>query len=136
MKKIIYILSFLLVLSSGSYAQDPGETKLRAKMIEYIQKRLSLNKQEAERFAPIFIEYFRELRQTNQQYKGKGLELQQKIVELRLRYREQFKPVIGEKRSNDVFVYERDFIEEVKNIRKERIQDRREGRADKLKPEL
>ncbi|HVK96880.1 MAG TPA: hypothetical protein VM368_03635, partial [Flavisolibacter sp.] len=97
----------------------------------YIQDRLNLSKAEAERFQPIFLEYFRELRKTNQDFKGDRLVLQQKVVELRLRFREQFKPVIGEKRSNDVFVLERDFVNKVKEVREERLDNRRDGPANK-----
>jgi hypothetical protein len=93
-------------------------------MTEYIQKRLDLSKNEAERFAPVFLNYFNELRQTNQEYRGDRLLLQQKVVDLRLRYRDQFKPIMGEKRSNEVFNYERDFIEEVKRLRQERSQNK------------
>jgi hypothetical protein len=49
--------------------------------------------------------------------------LQKKIVETRLNFRNQFKDIVGEKRSNDVFVYERDFVDEVKRIRQERMQN-------------
>jgi hypothetical protein len=130
MKKILYILS-LVLLSSGVFAQDGNGTKVRERMQEYLQKRLNLSRGEADRFAPVFLNYFNELRQTNQQFRGDRLVLQQKIVDLRLRYREQFKPIMGEKRSNDVFVYERDFINEVKQLREERIQNRLENTPGK-----
>jgi hypothetical protein len=107
MKKIFYILSFLSVISISSFAQDSDGGKLRQKMTEYVQQKLGLSKTEAERFGPVFLDYFKELRKTNQDYKGDRLVLQQKIVELRLKYRDQFKPIVGEKRSNDVFTYER-----------------------------
>lgn len=122
MKRILYILGFFLTLSTAVHAQD-GE-RIQERMSEYIQKRLNLSKSEAERFAPVFLEYFKELRQTNQQYRGDRLVLQQKIVDLKLRYRDQFKPIMGEKRSNDVFNYERDFVEELKRVRQDRIQNR------------
>jgi hypothetical protein len=130
MKKILYILS-LVLLSSGVFAQDGNGTKVRERMQEYLQKRLNLSRGEADRFAPVFLNYFNELRQTNQQFRSDRLVLQQKIVDLRLRYREQFKPIMGEKRSNDVFVYERDFINEVKQLREERIQNRLENTPGK-----
>ena len=95
-------------------------------MTEYIQKRLSLSKSEAEKFGPVFLDYFNQLRKTNQEYKGDRLVLQQKIVELRLNYRNQFKTIVGERKSNDVFVYERDFINEIKEIRNERSQNRKD----------
>ncbi len=130
MKKIFYILGLLFVFHSSSFAQDNGE-KVRQKMTEYIQQRLGLSKAEAERFGPVFLDYFKELRNTNQNFKGDRLVLQQKVVELRLRYRDQFKPIIGEKRSNDVFTYEREFVQEIKDLRNERLLNRSGGRANK-----
>jgi len=136
MKKILYILIFALGLQTA-FAQDegPGEIKLREKMIEYIQTKLSLSRAEAEKFQPVFINYFRELKRTNHDYKGLGrpLELQQKLLEVRMRYRDQFKPIIGEQKSNEVFTHERDFLKSVRQEINERRQDRIDGRADKRK---
>jgi hypothetical protein len=135
MKKFLYILSFFLTICGTAIAQDDTKgdaNKIREKMTEYIQDKLGLSRSEAEKFGPVFLNYFKELRQTNQQYRsGDPLILQQKIVELRLRYREQFKPIIGEKRSNDVFIYEHQFIDELKAIRKERLDSRQDGPANK-----
>ena len=133
MKKIIYILLFTFSMSTISFAQDEGGDcgKVRERMIGFIQEKLGLSKGEAERFTPVFMNYFKELRRTKQDYKGRGLELQQKIVELRLRYRDQFKPIIGEKRSNDVFEQERIFIQKVKEERDLRLQNRQDGPANK-----
>jgi hypothetical protein len=122
MKRILFILGFSLTLSTAVFAQD--SEKIQVRMNEYIQKRLNLSKSEAERFTPVFMDYFKELRQANQQYRGDRLVLQQKIVDLKLRYRDQFKPIMGEKRSNDVFNYERDFVEELKRVRQDRIQNK------------
>jgi hypothetical protein len=134
MKKILYILTFIFLAQFNSFAQDDqgnGAARVREKMVEYIQDRLGLSKPEAERFQPVFLDYFKDLRRTNQDFKGDRLVLQQKIIELRLRYRDQFKPIIGEKRSNDVFLYERDFVNKVKEIREERLENKRDGRANK-----
>ena len=129
MNKILYTLLFLFSLNSA-VAQDDGE-KVRERMTEYIQKRLDLSKAEAERFGPAFINYFNDLKKTNQDYKGDRLVLQQKTVDLRLRYRDQFKGIIGDKKSNDVFTYERDFINEVKELRKERMENGNDNRPNK-----
>lgn len=132
MKRILYIVGFLFVLNSSSFAQDDNGGKVREKMTEYIQQKLGLSRTEAERFGPVFLDYFKELRNTNQSFKGGDrLVLQQKIVELRLKYRDQFKPIIGEKRSNDVFTYEREFVQGIKDLRNERLQNRPGGRANK-----
>jgi hypothetical protein len=130
MKRILLILSFFTVISLHSSAQDDGG-KLQDKLTEYIQQKLGLSKTEADRFSPVFLDYFKDLRKTNQDFRGDRLVLQQKIVELRLRYRDQFKPIIGEKRSNDVFTYEREFIKGVKELQQDRLQNRLEGRSNK-----
>ena len=123
MKIILYLFSFLILNATNSFGQDDG-AKIRERMTEYIQKRLSLSKSEAEKFGPIYLNYFNELRKTNQEYKDDKLVLQQKTVELKLNYRDQFKTIVGEKKSNDVFTYEREFINEIKELRNERSQNK------------
>ncbi|WP_121353371.1 hypothetical protein [Flavisolibacter nicotianae] len=132
MKKILYTVLFFFTLQTA-FAQEeqPGAARLKEKMVEYIQNKLGLNKSEAERFQPLFMDYLRQLRTTKQEFKNDRLVLQQKVIEVRLRFRDQVKPVIGEKRSNDVFTYEREFVEKVQDIRNERLQERHDGRANK-----
>ena len=133
MKKLLYLFVFLFTMTSVSFAQeedDPGG-KLREKMVEYIQTKLNLTKPEADKFQPIFLDYLKQLRSTKQEFRGDRLLLQQKIAELRLRYRDQFKPVIGEQRSNEVFRHEHDFVEKVKQEFKERKENRQGGSANK-----
>ncbi len=126
MKKILYTFFFLCSLHTAlAQGPDEGFEKIRGRMTEYIQKRLDLSKGEADRFGPVFLAYLSDLRKTNQDNKGDQLVKQQKIADLRLRYREQFKGVIGEKKSNDVFALERDFIKEVQRLRDERRENRR-----------
>lgn len=134
MKKFFYILFSLLTLQF-SFAQDeqPGEVKLREKMIGFIQNRLGLSRAEAEKFQPVFVNYLRELRRTNKNFKGQGLEQQQKLLEVRMRYRDQFKPILGEKRSNEVFDHEKEFIKTIQQEIRQRREDRIERRADKRK---
>jgi hypothetical protein len=133
MKKILYILIFIFSLSSVSFAQDDDDTggKLREKMVEYIQNKLGLSKTEAEKFQPLFLDYLKDMRSTKQHFKGDKLILQQKIIDLRIRYRDQFKPIIGEKRSNEVFQHENEFIKKALQERNERLQNRQESRANK-----
>jgi hypothetical protein len=135
MKKLIYIIIFLFSLTGVSNSQSltdsGGGGRLREKMMEYIQGKLGLSKDEASKFEPVFTNYLRDLRSTNQQYRGDRLVLQDKVVELRLRYRDQFKPIIGDKRSNDVFNYERDFVKQAREEMQIRLQNRNDGRANK-----
>jgi hypothetical protein len=126
MKRFLLILSLLFVTGSCLFAQDDddGNEKIRDKMNEYIQKRLDLSDDEAKKFSPVFLKYFKEWRQTIRENKGDKLILQQKIVDLRLRYRTQFREIIGEKRGNNVFTHQENFIRELRDIRKDRLGDR------------
>src|SRR3978361_2322922 len=122
MKKSIYLVVFTFLITTCSFAQDTGNGgKLRAKMVQYIEEKSSMSNDETVKFEPVFNDYLGELKNTNQQYKGDRLVQQDKIVELRLRYRDQLKPILGEKRSNDVFTYERDFVKQVQEIHNERM---------------
>ncbi len=127
MKKLLIILSLFLLASVNLFAQEEdvnnGNEKIRDKMSQYIQERLNLSKAEAERFSPVFLRYFKEWRTTLRTTKEEPVIIrQQKIVDLRLRYRDEFKQIIGEKRSNEVFDHQRDFMRGMKQIREERLQ--------------
>ncbi len=133
MKKILFILSLLFISTLAVKAQDDdGDDRIRDKMREYIQLRLKLNKDEADRFTPVFIRYFREWRSALRENRSDRLILQQKVVELRLRYRGEFKEIIGERRSNEVFKRQDDFIQELKTIRQERMRDRQAPRRIRI----
>jgi len=130
MKKILYIFLFLFTLSTSSFAQDEqegGGGKLREKMVEYIQNKLSMSKDEAEKFQPIFLDYLKQTKSTKQEFKSDPIVLRQKVAELRVTTRNQLKPILGEQRSNEVFKKEVEFIQAAKNV----LNDRMEGRANK-----
>ena len=127
MKRVLLILSVFLVTSGSLFAQDDdndGNEKIRDRMNEYIQKRLNLSNDEAKKFSPVFLQYFKEWRQTLKDNKGDRLVLQQKIVDLRLRYRTQFREVLGEQRGNQVFGHQEKFIKELRDLRRDRLGDR------------
>jgi len=141
MKKWLTILFLLLLPGFAAFAQneEPQQTqqepapkdagKLQERMREYIQNKLSLSKAEAEKFTPVFVRYFREFAQTHRENKTDRLILQQKIIELRLRYRGEFRQIMDEQRANKVFKYEDDFrreaIEIIRENKRDRIQVRR-----------
>ncbi len=109
--------------------EDDNNDRIREKMQEFIQKRLRLSNNEAERFTPVFIRYFREWRQNLRE--SDVLIRQQKIVELKLRYRAEFRPIVGDKRSNAIFKQQEDFIDGLKKIRQERL-EKRQPRVNRL----
>ena len=131
MKRFLLILTLALFAGFAAKAQDDDNDKIRDKMREFIQKRLNLSKNEAERFTPVFVRYFTEWRQALKENRDDVLIRQQKIVDLRIRYRTEFREIVGEKRSNDVYKQQDIFIREIREMREEQIKARRTERPNK-----
>lgn len=133
MKKWFFILTLSLLPGLAAFAQTEEpvqqEGKIQEKMREYIQNKLSLTNNEAERFTPVFIRYFREFAQTHREYKGGDiLILKQKIIELRIRYRTEFRQILDEQRANKVYVYEDEFRKRTLDIIRETRRERMENK--------
>jgi hypothetical protein len=134
MKKWLLILLLITAPGATVMAQNdnqeptPQENKIRVRMQEYIQNKLNLNRSEAEKFTPVFIRYFRDFTQTHRTYRGDRLVLQQKIIDLRLRYRTEFRQILDEQRANQVFKYEDNFRHEAIQIIRENRRDRMESK--------
>ena len=123
MKK--YLLFFLFLLSTAipllaQEDEDDGSETIREKMTEYVQQKLSLSDGEARQFKPAFLRYFKEWRSTIRENKGDKIVLQQKIGDLQLRYRNQFRDIIGDQKANMVFTHQRNFIRELRAMRDQR----------------
>jgi hypothetical protein len=129
MKKLLFILTLVLLSGFTARAQDDEYDKIRDKMREFIQKRLNLTRNEAERFTPVFIRYFREWRQNLRE--PDILLREQKITEVKIRYRTEFREIVGEKRSNEVFRQQKIFIDNLQKIRQEQIRNRKDDRPNK-----
>lgn len=136
MKKFLLILTLTLLAISPLIAQEeplPEEAgKIPERMVQYIQDRLNLSRNEAEKFAPVFLRYFRDFAKTHKENRGDRLVLQQKIIELRLRYRTEFRQIMDEKRANKVYLYEDEFRRRAKDIlenKRDRLQKRPPGKG-------
>lgn len=136
MKKLFFIWMLLAIPFSGLLAQQPDaddpapqESKIRERMQEYIQSRLSLSRSEAEKFTPVFVRYFRDFAQTHRSFRGDDLKLKQQIIELRIRYRTEFRQIMDEQKANKVFKYEDDFRREAVRIIRENRRERMEGKG-------
>lgn len=131
MKKFLLILTLALLSASALQAQDDENDRIRDKMREFIQKRLNLTRNEAERFTPVFVRYFREWRQTLREHKGDMLERQKRIVDLQIRYRPEFREIVGEKRSTEIFRQQVIFIDNLRKVREEQTRRGKDDRSNK-----
>lgn len=131
MKHFLLILGFLFTSSIRLFAQDsdPEETngRLPDKMNQFIQTQLKMTDDEAKKFSPVFMSYFKEWRKTLRENKGDDLVRRQKVTDLQVRYRSQFREILGEERGGQVYTYQRVFIKELYEIQ-------RAKRGGKTKP--
>lgn len=137
MKKYLVILGLFLLAGFAVLAQegDAGDDdrggKLQQRMKEYIQKRLSLSKSEAERFSPIFFRYIVELRRTHRENKTDRPVLQLRVAEIRVKYRNEFRQIMDEQKANRVFEIQGDFENKVRQEMLNRRQDNKPLRRNR-----
>jgi hypothetical protein len=135
MKKWLVIFLLMLLPGLSALAQNeeptPQEGKIQERMREYIENKLGLSKNESEKFTPIFLRYFREFAQTVRAYKTDKLFLQQKIIELRLRYRTEFRQIMDEPRASRVYKAEDEFRQKARDILLENRQHDRPFRRNR-----
>lgn len=128
MKKFVAILTLSLITGFAVHAQEDENDKIRDKMTEFIQKRLDLSRNEAERFTPVFIRYFNDWRHTMREYKNDNLLRTQRIAELRIKYRPEFRGIVGDKRSNEIYRKQDEFI---RILQEQVIRARRDNRINR-----
>ena len=119
MKKIS-LLILVLIIGIGTEAQpikaDRPENrsndlkKIQAMEMAFITKELNLNPDEAQRFWPIFNQYRSEMKGLSGiKNTGDHLEKQQKMLDIRKKYRDDFTKVMTHERANKVFGAEDEF---------------------------
>ena len=126
MKKLLIILGLSFFTASASFSQDTDNDndKIREKMSEFIQRRMGLSRAEAERFNPVFLRYFREWKTTIQANRNDRPMLQLRIAELRIRYRSEFRDIVGERRCNQIYDHQDKFMIEIQQWRREQLNRR------------
>lgn len=84
--------------------------KIQAMEMAFITKELNLSPNEAQKFWPVFNQYRNELRTVATEKKmGDHLEKQQKTLDIRKKYRDDFSKVMSQERANKVFGAEEEF---------------------------
>jgi len=93
--------------------EEKREEKIQSLEIAFISRKLSLTPDEAQRFWPVYNEYKKEVRQTAQLQKNSPdrdvLDFEQRMIDIRKKYRDQFAGAIGKERMNRFFKAEHEF---------------------------
>ena len=102
--------------------QGPGVERLEAMHVAYLTRELALTPEEAQQFWPVYNKYRRELKNTFDQSAPNQdpLERQQKMLDIRKKYRDEFSKSLGKERANKVFNSADRFREMVKHAAEKR----------------
>ena len=115
MKHLILIV--ILSVSSFTYAsaqnnnREQRTEKVQALKIAFITQKLELTSDEAQRFWPVYNRYESEIRQvmTDNKLSGDAIDNEEKVLNVKKRYKSEFIKVIGQPKTNTLFNSEREF---------------------------
>jgi len=115
MKRLILIITFFLgsfsfVKAQNDNKEDRGE-KIQALKIAFITQKLELTSDEAQKFWPVYNRYETDIRQVIRDNKtgGDAIDNEEKVLNVKKRYRSEFIKVIGQPKTNTLFNSEREF---------------------------
>jgi hypothetical protein len=128
MKKTLLIALAFFGCFSFAYAQyeNGGRAeKIQALKIAFITQKLHLTSSEAERFWPVYNQYNNEIKTLRANNRDRDvIDNEQKLLDIRKKYKPDFEKVLGPRRINDLFNSERDFrnllIQRLKNQRQQK----------------
>lgn len=138
MKKLIYTIAFAGMFTFAFAQENPSEStekkqqNIEALKVAFISKELDLTPEEAQKFWPVYNQYSKEMITTFKADNEDVLDRDEKVLNLRKKYREQFSKVLGGDRVNKMFGAEGRFrqilIKAMRNQKQQRQQNRPQQR--------
>ncbi len=128
-KKLTLILVVLINNYYFCFSQPPQNVKRADSLqVEYITKEVGLTSEESDKLWPVYNNYKNEIKGIRKDNQDDQIELEEKILNIRKKYKDDFKTILGTyERVNKLFVAEKNFTE---MLRKELIK-RRMNREEK-----
>ena len=137
MKKFYLILSFIsmgVIANAQDAAAGVSEKKqqdIEALKVAFISKELDLTPDEAQKFWPVYNQYSKELATVVKDSDGDVLDRDEKVLNIRKKYKDQFSKVLGnQQRMNRLFNAEGKF----RKVLIRALQQRQMKRAMKNRP--
>lgn len=134
MKKLLLIFSVFFCLQTAIAQEDANQLpekkqqNIEALKVAFISRELELTPEEAQKFWPVYNQYSKELNTTFEKGNDNVLDRDEKVLNLRKRYKDQFSKVLGDQRVNRMFGAETRFrqllIKAMRNQQKPRQMDR------------
>ena len=106
MKKLYFILVFItitgLVKAQDEQPSEKKQENIEALKVAFISKELDLTPGEAQKFWPVYNQYSKELKTTKIDNPD-VLDRDEKVLNIRKNYKEQFTKILGPQRVNNMY---------------------------------
>jgi Spy/CpxP family protein refolding chaperone len=133
MKKLVFTIAFASIITIA-FAQESSpdlsekkQQNIEALKVAFISKELDLTPEEAQKFWPVYNQYSKEMITTFKAGNEDVLDRDEKVLNIRKRYKEQFSKVLGGDRVNKMFSAEGRFrqilIKAMRNQKQQRQQN-------------
>jgi len=127
MKKIFFIISLLFLHNYFCVGQTQTDNRVEDIKTAYMNKELNLTPEEAQRFWPVYNNYFEEIKQARKQYLNDEVAFEEKVVQIRKKYKSDFQKILNsDERANRVFVSEKN----LRDMFKKELQNRQRMRRN------
>ena len=113
MKKVCFLLAFIAITDfvKAQETQNGSQKKqenIEALKVAFLSKELVLTPDEAQKFWPLYDQYSKELKLLKKDNTD-VLERDEKVLNLRKNYKDQFAKILGAQRVNDMYKAESKF---------------------------
>lgn len=138
MKHFISSVVFVVISFYICHAQSGNtdrQNKIEALKIAFISKELNLTPDEAQRFWPVYNSYSTELKQHRKDHLQDELAFEEKVLEVRKRFKSDFKKVLNDDaRVNKIYTMERNFKDALRKELEQRQQFRKMNGGERQAP--
>jgi hypothetical protein len=133
MKQFVLILTLFFGSFSFAVAQNDNKEsrteKVQALKIAFITQKLELTSTEAQKFWPVYNRYETDLRQVivDNRVGGDVIDNEEKVLNVKKKYRTEFTNIIGPVKTNILFNAEREF----RGVLMRQLKGKHDGKHDK-----
>ena len=99
---LVSITGFVKAQEDSPLASEKKQQGIDALKVAFISKELELTPDEAQKFWPVYNQYAKELK-TTLTHDNDALDRDEKVLNLRKSYKDQFSKVLGQQRMNKIF---------------------------------
>ena len=99
---VLVSITVFVKAQEDAIANEKKQQGIDALKVAFISKELELTPDEAQRFWPVYNQYAKELK-TTINHGNDALDRDEKVLNLRKSYKEQFSNVLGQQRMNKIF---------------------------------